>query len=119
MRPVAGHAAERSRDVRNREAWAEVLDRLERDVAATEELLGSGAPLTAPREAAPWQAPQLDGPLPEEMLGRAHDLHRRQAAARAALDRALAEARSQQEAVRRPARHHEVSAPPVYVDVSA
>jgi hypothetical protein len=119
MRPVANHQAERARDVRNREAWAEVLDRLEHDVAATEELLGSGEPLTARRDPAPWQAPQLDGPLPEELLARAHDIHRRQTAARAAPARALADSRSQQEAVRRPARPREAAAPPAYVDVSA
>ena len=110
---------ERERAVRNEQAWTEVLDRLERDVEATEALVRSGD-LAGPPEPAPWQPPQLDGPLPDGLLRRARDIHERQTAAKAALTTALAQARARREQAQRPARSvMGTGAAAAYVDVSA
>lgn len=114
-------AAERARAAANLEAWVEVLDRLEADVAASEELLLSPEPPATPPAPSPWQTPQLDGPLPDQLLPRAAELHRRQVAAREALAAALDEARARRAQARRAAglgtRPQTVL--PAYVDVSA
>ncbi len=110
---------ERERTVRNEQAWTEVLDRLERDVEATEALVRTGTP-TAPPVPAPWQPPELDGPLPDGLLERAREIHERQTAAKAALTTALAESRAQREQAQRPTRSARgTGAAAAYVDVSA
>ena len=109
---------ERTRLDRNRRAWTEVLDRLEGDVEALEASLHSGA-VSAPPTPSPWQPPELDGPLPDDLLDRARDIHQRQTSARTALAEALVEARARQELARRPVRPSRTLAAAAYVDVSA
>jgi hypothetical protein len=108
-----------TRSEANLRAWAEVLDRLERDVEVTEQLVrAASTPIVAPEPVA-WQPPVLDGPLPDELLGRAREIHQRQTRAKAALSAALAESRAKQQAGRsvRPAAAAPAAA--AYVDVSA
>jgi hypothetical protein len=57
--------------------WEAALDELELTLEQTERLLGGGDPQQA-MEAAAWTPPQLDGPLPDGMLGRAQSLLSRQ-----------------------------------------
>lgn len=104
-------------DVVDVEAWAEVLDRLERDVAQSEELARTGGQ-ARPVEA--WVPPVLRGPLPDELLDRARTLLDRQLAARSVLAAQVLENRAQQQAHPAP-RHgaHAATAAPAYVDVSA
>jgi hypothetical protein len=109
------------REAANHGAWVSVLDRLQRDVEAIERTIGAGEPVTSAPAPEPWQPPALDGPLPDSLLARATELHRRQSAARAFLTDALARARAEQQAVPRSARagataHGTASA---YVDISA
>ena len=112
-------AAARAADEANHRAWTEVLDRLERDVVAHEELLRRNNPFQ-PFEPEPWEPPQVNGPLPDALLPRAREIHRRQPAVKAALSRAMVAIRAQQRRTERP-RHTTASAPatPAYVDVSA
>ena len=99
----------------NVRAWEAVLDRLERDVVAATELAGSGS-VTAPE---PWQPPTLIGALPDELLGRARDLHHRQVQVRSLLTKGLAETRAQQQLAQRSGARAAAPAAPAYVDVSA
>lgn len=113
--------AERARAAANLAAWEQVLDQLEADVAASEELLRSPDQVASAPAPSPWQAPQIDGPLPDQLLARAGELHRRQTAVRAALGAALDEARARRAQARRaagPGPRARASAP-AYVDVSA
>lgn len=100
-------------------AWTEVLDRLERDVEATEQLArATSTPLVAP-EPSPWQPPYLDGPLPDELLGRAREIHERQTRAKAVLAAALEQSRVQQQTGRAGRTVATAPAAAAYVDVSA
>ena len=99
-----------------RQAWEAVLDRLERDVAQSEEMARTGGD---PTPVEPWQPPVLRSPLPDELLARARDLHERQLRARAPLDAALARTRRQQQRSRRSVPQPARPAAPAYVDVSA
>lgn len=102
---------------RNLRAWTEVLDRLERDVEATEQLAAAAELPAVLPEPAPWQAPELDGPLPDQLLARARGIHQRQTAAKTALGRAIARSRAQQQSLR--PRAAGGSPTPAYLDVSA
>ena len=112
-------AAARAAAEANHRAWTEVLDRLERDVVAHEELLRRNNPFQ-PFEPEPWQPPQVNGALPDSLLPRAREIHRRQTEVKAALSRAMVAIRAQQRRTERP-RPSSTSAPatPAYVDVSA
>jgi hypothetical protein len=98
--------------------WTEVLDLLEREVEAAEQLLAAGAPADHHLDPGPWQAPPLAGPLPETLRTRASALARRQAAVQADLSRAALDVAAGLGRTRRPA-FRGTSAAPVYVDVSA
>jgi hypothetical protein len=103
----------------NHRAWIEVLDRLERDVAAHEELLRRNNPFQ-PFEPEPWQPPEVNGPLPDALLPRAREIHQRQTAVKAALAKAMVAIRAQQRRSDRPQRNTATApATPAYVDVSA
>lgn len=104
--------------VTNYHAWVEVLDQLERDIEATERLAASDNPEASPLPS-PWEPPRITGPLPDPLLQRAREIHRRQLAARAALGIALAAVRGRQQLTRRTARTARPPATPAYVDVSA
>lgn len=111
----------RDRRAANLRAWQEVLDRLERDVQATEQLAVAAAssPVPIAPEPAPWQPPQLDGPLPDQLLGRAREIHLRQTRAKAALSAALEKSRAEQQATRSARRAPAATPAPAYIDVSA
>ena len=100
--------------------WEAALHRLERDVSLAEKLLAHPhADLDdVVTGLGTWRAPDLDGPLPAVLLGRARDLERRQAAVREGLARALAATRAGIERARR-ASYADTPAAPAYVDVSA
>jgi hypothetical protein len=66
-------------------AWEMALDRLDLDVTMAQRLLGSGQQ-PAP---APWDTPQIDGPIPARLLPRALDIQRRQALVERAMRDAL------------------------------
>lgn len=116
MIPVT--TAHREAAAANTRAWETVLDRLERDVAVTEQLVRSPEGVTVLPAPAPWDPPALNGPLPDHLLGRAREIHRRQTEARAGLADALAtnRARSLRISPRPAAGTGPVAA---YVDVSA
>ena len=101
----------------NARAWELVLDRLERDVEVTEELARADGVIAAPQPA-PWDPPELNGPLPDHLLHRAREIHRRQTAARLALAEAMATNRGHTDRLTsRPA--SAAGSAPAYVDVSA
>jgi hypothetical protein len=109
--------AETEAVVTNYHAWVQVLDQLERDIEATEKLARSENPETAPLPA-PWEAPPVSGPVPEPLLPRAREIHRRQAEARAALGVALAAVRGRQQLAQRQARTAPSPPTAAYVDLS-
>lgn len=115
--------AERERAERNRRAWEQVLDRLEADLADTEALLSAPEPLLTAPAPVPWESPALDGPLPDELLPRARDLHQRQTAVREALAAALADTRARRDRIRPSAGSGSTGSTgtrqAAYVDVSA
>ncbi|HET8969627.1 MAG TPA: hypothetical protein VFN19_01100 [Candidatus Nanopelagicales bacterium] len=102
----------------NARAWEAVLDRLERDVAVTEQLARTTEGTVVAPQPAPWEPPLLDGPLPDHLLHRARDLHRRQTEARSLLSGAMAANRASAD---RLATRPTTGAGPAsaYVDVSA
>ncbi len=102
----------------NARAWEAVLDRLERDVEVTEELARAADGVAVAPQPAPWEPPELHGPLPDHLLHRAREIHRRQTEARALLSGAMAVNRAQVGRVAlRPAAS--TGPAPAYVDVSA
>jgi hypothetical protein len=102
----------------NHRAWTAVLDRLERDVLDHEELLRRNNPFE-PFEPEPWEPPQVNGALPDALLPRAREIHRRQTAVKAALAKAMVAIRAQQRRTDRPRTATAAPATPAYVDVSA
>jgi len=58
-------------------AWGAALDELELSLEESERLLGGGDPAEA-LAAAPWSPPQLETPLPADLLERAQSLLARQ-----------------------------------------
>lgn len=122
MTTDAALETERARAAANLAAWEQVLDQLEADVAASEELLRSPDRIGSVPAPSPWQTPQLDGPLPDQLLARAGELHHRQTAAREALAAALEDARVRRAQARRAVglgARAQTTAPAAYVDVSA
>ena len=86
--------------------WDHVLAELEREVAACERLLDrvrrGVAPLDLVPGPAPWSAPDGLGPLPADLLARAHAILARQSTMTRALGEALEGVRaSQRRTVRR------------------
>lgn len=108
-------------DTEKDRAWRDLLDRLERDVEATERLLESPEVGLETPEKQPWEPPEIDGPLPDHLLERAMLLHRRQTAAREALEQAIARsrARARQQRSARPGRGAHATPEAAYLDVSA
>lgn len=66
----------RERAIINRLAWEVALDRLELDLVVVERLLR----LMDPPPLDVWDVPEIDGPIPADLLPRALDIQRRQAA---------------------------------------
>lgn len=102
----------------NTHAWEAVLDRLERDVEVTEELVraADGRPYVA--QPAQWDPPELHGPLPDHLLQRAREVHHRLTEARAMLSCAVAANRASADRLAtRPL--SPTGSAPAYVDVSA
>lgn len=96
-----------------RAEWEAALDELELSVEVAEQLLaGVAVPLPA------WAPPQLDGPLPAELLPRAQDLFRRQQEAIVQVTTASASTRQQIELTRRMG-DSTTNHTPVYLDVTA
>ncbi len=100
-------------------AWKSALDELELTLVQTERLLAGEDPATV--EVAPWTPPQLETPLPAELLerattllGRQHNLAQRTAAAMTSTRQGLAYVGRVADAsgAKHPAR-------PVYLDVRA
>ena len=95
-------------------AWEATLDRLERDLELAESFLASGQAPTPE----PWQVPVLDGPMPDELLPRAREILRRQAAVKEALRAALSTTDRQRTLTERVSLGSGPVAP-AYVDFSA
>lgn len=66
----------RERVTINRLAWEVALDRLELDIVMVERLLRQMDPPSLDR----WDVPEIDGPIPADLLPRALGLQQRQAA---------------------------------------
>ncbi|HET7690409.1 MAG TPA: hypothetical protein VFK41_08520 [Nocardioidaceae bacterium] len=99
-------------------AWAEALDRLERDVVAAEAL--AAHPERAERRRAtpkPWTPPNLPGHLPAGLVGRAQELLRREEEAKRLLAAGLEQIRAERSALGERARSG--AAPSAYLDVNA
>lgn len=59
----------------NRQAWELALDRLERDTVEVEHLVRT----LEPTDTDGWEVPDVDGPIPADLLPRALEVQRRQA----------------------------------------
>lgn len=89
-----------SEDVRA--AWLEALDDLERRVGEAERLVRrEDAPAEQDASVQAWSAPELPGPLPQELLPRAQQLLARQQRAMAAAAAAMRSTRDEARLVRR------------------
>jgi hypothetical protein len=99
----------------NRAAWEAVLDRLENDAAKVEQVLFSGEM----PELATWELPRTHGPIPEDLLPRAREIQRRQAAAMEVLYEALRATRRHQALTDRVNRTTATRPSPAYVDITA
>jgi hypothetical protein len=112
--------ADRERAIANRRAWLEVLSQIERDLDEAEEQARRVAAGASPRPAEPsrWVPPAIDGPIPDDLLPRAHEIHRRQGEVRQALGDAVASTRQEQQLLAsRPGKV--ATAAPAYVDITA
>lgn len=95
--------------------WETVLDRLELDLILAERKL---ADPDAP-DPEPWSEPQLAGPLPADLVGRARDLLARQTSVRDRLTVATLSLRRHQDFTARVDRATTRPGRPVYLDVDA
>ncbi len=100
-------------------AWEAALDELELTLAETERLLAGEDPATVP--VAPWTPPQLDSPLPAEMVARATSLLGRQQNLAERTARAMSDTRHAMAYVARVADASGTRQParPVYLDIRA
>ena len=98
-------------------AWSEVLDRLESDVAAAEDVLRAGLAVEETR-AADWQAPHDLGPLPATLRERAERLLARQRRAELQMRHALEDAGRRRATVDSLGTAYAGHRSPVYVDVA-
>ncbi len=101
----------------NARAWEAVLDRLERDVEAIEELARAADGVIVAPTTVPWEPPDINGPLPDHLLQRAREIHHRQTVARRDLAEAMAANRVDADRVTPRSTATPVST--AYVDVSA
>jgi hypothetical protein len=99
--------------------WEDVLELLEADMTIAERLLAEPTEV-AELSLASWEPPELDEPLPAELVERALELRARQQRTEAALTAAVGAARQQRRFADRvgqaTARHPERAA---YLDVNA
>jgi hypothetical protein len=92
--------------------WAATLDAFEARVAAQWAALGDSSAEPVP----PFAAPEVPGPLPEELVARATELVHRCRALEDTLSAALADARQQLERLDEPATTASSPAEPVFFD---
>jgi hypothetical protein len=95
--------------------WETALDRLELDVIRAERMLADS---TVPALES-WDEPELEGPIPPDLLDRAVAIRTRQERVQAALVDALGDVRRQHDFADRVDRATGRAATPVYVDVDA
>lgn len=81
-----------SPEMRRHLVWETALDRLELDTLRAERMLHDESSVVAP---APWDEPELDGPIPDDLVDRALALLERQRRAQGALRHQLDAARQQ------------------------
>lgn len=95
--------------------WETALDRLELDVLQTERLL-EDPERTAPES---WDEPDLQGPIPADLVERALEIRQRQTRAHEQLTAALGTIARQHQFASRVDRATRREGPAAYVDVSA
>lgn len=106
----------RERAATNRLGWEVALDRLELDIVMVERLLRQLDPPALDR----WDVPDIDGPIPADLLPRALELQRRQAVVVSAVRDSLTSTRRHRaftDRVSRTTAHGLIS--PAYVDLTA
>ncbi len=78
-----------------------MLDQLERDVKAIEDVLAGDDQAVARGDIGPWQVPTTSGPIPDVLVPRARRIADRQVDAQEALVARMRSAREQRDVVRR------------------
>lgn len=106
-------------------AWETTLDRLELDVlvgarllAATDDALDEGTELPHLHD---WEQPGDHGPIPDDLVGRAREIHARQVEVQHRLATAMAETRRRHAATERApgGTYGSTAAPAAYLDLQA
>ena len=105
----------RENEDRHHMVWETALDRLELDVLRAEQM--SAQPAAFDLE--PWDEPNLEGPIPEDLVERALALRARQQEVQGSLATALSALSRQHAFADRVDRATARAGQPVYVDVSA
>lgn len=96
-------------------AWQRAFDRLEQDLLQAERLAASAAASAAD----PWMAPDLPGPMPAALVGRAREIQRRQRVVLDRLHTAMAMTARERDLLHRLDSGVRAALPPVYVDTRA